>query len=242
MRFSTILAVLLGTFIHTAPLLAANNIIKLDYPGFTIWLDCDERGPVKFQYNAQRDNGNEKRLSQFYLDPKAPLYCQQKSNKTYKQKGERYDRGHLVPANHMDFSKESIKVSNYMTNVAPQQANMNRGAWLLTEEIIECYRDIDELLIIGGVIYGDDTQDDFFVKSHGIRTPSAFWKVIIRNDRVISWIVPNSKEATRKNLDNYLVSVDDIEKLTGELIPVEAYLKEMKATSSWQLPKGCNKG
>jgi endonuclease G, mitochondrial len=29
---------------------------------------------------------------------------------------------------------------------------MNRGAWLRTEEIVECYRNMDELLIIGGVI------------------------------------------------------------------------------------------
>jgi DNA/RNA endonuclease G (NUC1) len=41
-----------------------------------------------------------------------------------------------------------------MTNILPQAANMNRGTWLLTEEIIECYRDIDELLVIGGVIGG----------------------------------------------------------------------------------------
>ena len=30
---------------------------------------------------------------------------------------------------------------------------MNRGIWLLTKEIPECYRDIDELLIIGGVLW-----------------------------------------------------------------------------------------
>ena len=39
--------------------------------------------------------------------------------------------------------------------ILPQSANMNRGAWLLTEEIVECYRDIGELLVIGGVVWGD---------------------------------------------------------------------------------------
>ncbi|HIG39559.1 MAG TPA: hypothetical protein EYQ14_03340, partial [Gammaproteobacteria bacterium] len=43
-------------------------------------------------------------------------------------KGQRYDRGHLVPANHLDYSKKAIKQSNYMTNILPQAANMNRGA------------------------------------------------------------------------------------------------------------------
>jgi endonuclease G len=51
-----------------------------------------------------------------------------------------------------------------MTNILPQAANMNRGAWLQTEEIVECYRDIDELLIIGGVIWGNNPKDDYFVE------------------------------------------------------------------------------
>ena len=90
----------------------------------------------------------------------------------------------------------------FMTNILPQVASMNRGAWLQTEEIVECYRDIDELLVIGGVIYGNDKSDDYFKKSHGVATPSAFWKVIIRGkDRVIAWIVPNSPKAKRKSLD-----------------------------------------
>jgi len=119
---------------------------------------------------------------------------------------------------------------------------MNRGAWLLTEEIIECYRDIDELLVIGGVIWGDDSDDDFFVQSRGVATPEAYWKVIIRNDRVIAWIVPNSSTATRKRLDAYLVSVNELERVTGEVIPVADYLKLDKPASSWLVPRGCNKG
>jgi endonuclease G len=30
----------------------------LDYEGFTVWLDCEKRGVVKFRYSAQRDNGS----------------------------------------------------------------------------------------------------------------------------------------------------------------------------------------
>lgn len=103
-----------------------------------------------------------------------------------------------------------------MTNILPQAANMNRGAWLLTEEIVECYRDIDELLVIGVVIWGDNPADDYFVKSHGVKTPDAFWKLIIRGKgRVIVWIVPNTQDATKKRLDQYLVSVEELEQRTG---------------------------
>jgi endonuclease G len=32
------------------------KLMRLDYEGFTVWLDCEKRGAVKFQYNAQHDN------------------------------------------------------------------------------------------------------------------------------------------------------------------------------------------
>jgi hypothetical protein len=31
----------------------ASGIKRIDYEGFTVWVDCDKRGAVKFQYNAQ---------------------------------------------------------------------------------------------------------------------------------------------------------------------------------------------
>lgn len=133
-----------------------------------------------------------------------------------------------------------------MTNILPQTSQMNRGAWLLTEEIVECYRDIDELLVIGGVIMGNNPADDYFVQSHGVKTPDAFWKVVIRgagqDERAIAWVVPNSKDATRKHLDGYLVSVDELERMTGETIPVANYAKHEKPSASWIIPIGCNKG
>ncbi|WP_419621189.1 DNA/RNA non-specific endonuclease [Thiolapillus sp.] len=177
------------------------------------------------------------------MDPNVPKRCQQKSFRGY---GHRYDRGHLVPANHLDYSRNAIRQSNYMTNVLPQAANMNRGAWLRTEEIVECYRDIDELLVIGGVIWGNNPADDYFVNSHGVKTPDAYWKVIIRgsgqNERVIAWIVPNSQDAKYGQLDRYLVSIEELERLTGDKIPVADYAKQNKPQRSWMIPRGCNKG
>jgi endonuclease G len=38
----------------------------------------------------------------------------------------------------------------------------------------------DELLVLGSVIWRQNPVDDYFLKSHGIATPDAFWKVVIR--------------------------------------------------------------
>lgn len=215
------------------------DLLQVNYEGFTLWLDCKERAAVKFRYNAQRDNGSEPRKDNFTFDPTVPRECQQTSTKGY---GQNYDRGHQVPANHLDYSAVAIKQSNYMTNILPQAANMNRGAWLATEEIVECYRDIDELLVLGGVIWGNNPNDDYFVQSHGVKTPDAFWKVVIRGkEDVIAWIVPNNDQATRAKLDDYLVTVAELEKTTGEKIPVTGDARTKKLTASWVVPIGCDK-
>lgn len=223
----------------------STEIVRLDYEGFTVWIDCASRGAIKFRYNAQRDWGAEKRLGTFSLDPDVPESCQQISTASYKTEppAPHYDRGHLVPANHLDSSRIAIRQSNFMTNILPQVSTMNRGAWLRTEEIVECYRDFDELLVIGGVFWGTNTNNDHFIKTHGIETPDSFWKVVIRGDgRVAAWIIPNSVNATRKNLDQFLVSVREIEQQTGESIPVDEFRKDEVLSASWPIPIGCDKG
>lgn len=213
---------------------------ELDYEGFTVWLDCDKRGATKFRYNAQRDTGSFPRVENFAFDKNVPAECQQTSAKAY---GKSYDRGHLVPANHLDYSKKAIAESNYMTNILPQASSMNRGVWLATEEIIECLRDKEELLIIGGVIWGDNKKDDYFLKSHGVETPDSFYKVVIKGDGdAIAWNIPNKSTSTRKKLDDFLVSVLEIERLTGERMPVSNSSRIYKKEKSWTIPKNCNKG
>ena len=221
-----------------------SGVLRLDYEGFTLWLDCQRRGAVRFRYNAQRDQGELVRQGHFALDPEVPASCQQTAATAYSHAQKRYDRGHLVPANHLDHSARALKQSNYMTNVLPQAANMNRGAWYRTEKIVECYRDIDELLVLGGVIWGNNPADDYFLQSHGVATPDAFWKLIIRGkDRVMAWIIPNAPEATYKRLDQYLVSVKTLEARVGETFAeVPAFAKAETPEVSWLIPIGCNSG
>jgi endonuclease G len=240
----SILIVMVALISTLSPALA--DVLRLDYEGFTLWLDCERHGAVKFRYNAQRDQGDFKRRAAFSRDPNVPKHCQQTSTALYRHPTEAYDRGHLVPANHLDHTAKALKQSNYMTNILPQTRTMNRGAWLLTEEIVECYRDIEELLIIGGVIWGNNPSDDYFLKSHGVATPDAYWKLIIRgiggNVRVIAWIIPNTNDATRKRLDQYLVSIEELELRTGETFPeVPAFARSEKSEVSWLVPRGCNR-
>jgi len=213
----------------------------IQYDGFHLTVDCEKRSAIRFAYTIGPDTANLKRRTSFSKDPDFSTECQQFSGKSYSGSPEPFDRGHLVPANHLDNLELGIHQSNYVTNILPQARNMNRGAWLHTEEIIECHRENGLLHVYGGAIYDLDRSRDFFTGSHGIKTPSAFWKVIISKTSHIAWIVPNTSDATRSKLDEYLVSIDQIEKDTGEYFQtIYKDEKVIPATTSWKLPPGCD--
>lgn len=84
-----------------APVFAAESF-RVDYGGFTVWLNCQEHMVFKFRYNAQRDSGNFPRSSTFRLDPAVPYECQPFSTNRFKTAvpGALTDElGHQVSAN-----------------------------------------------------------------------------------------------------------------------------------------------
>jgi endonuclease G, mitochondrial len=62
---------------------------------------------------------------------------------------------------------------------------------------------------------GDNRKDVFFTEPHGVKTPDIFWKVIIRNDRAIAWMIPNSVDTKKNRLDDYIVSIQELYLVTG---------------------------
>lgn len=224
-------------FINNSPY---PNLQKRKYKLFTNWYDCAERVTVLFYYRPQPDTGSLSRVASFKTDPLVAKSCQQFNGNSY---GSVYDRGHLVPANHLDHDQIAIAESNYMTNILPQIAILNRGAWLLTEEIIECLRDDHILDVVGGMIMGNDASNDVFITSHGIRTPDWFWKIIHNKNtnEVIAWLMPNDNTTTKTNLDMFLTSVKDIEEKTGFKFPtIPSDKKHIKLDKSWAKPQGCD--
>ncbi len=223
--------------------MASGQTIRVDYDGFTVWVDCERRAPTLFFYIAEADTGDFPRKSGYFIDPQVDASCQSLSNETFQSVLDgtqpRFDVGHLVPANHFDGSPRAIAQTNFWTNLLPQTQSMNRGAWLVTEEIIECLRDLVPLEIWGGPVWGSNFDDDWFTDSHGINTPAAFWKLVIRSDNRegIAWIIPNG-EAPRSSIDNWLVSVATIEVITGRRFQVSNPL--YKPEQSWAIQPGCD--
>lgn len=226
---------------------ATDWVIRQDYGGYQLTYDCTTRTALQYSYTLGVDNGTAARPSSFRLDPTLPAGCEQQySARTYNPVYAGYDLGHLVSSNHMDHDAEYILRANYMTNIVPQLADLNRGIWVKAENVAECYRDIAPVQVYGGVVYSDPSND-WFLASHGIRTPEFFWKAILTTDpatgqaKAIAWYVPNVDGLS--GLDDYLVSITELERRVGTAlvgITAPAAVKAMKPATSWPLPTGCN--
>ncbi len=243
-RYLTLLSILLATCASSAQ---AANIVTLAKGGFTLTYDCDNRTALRYEYTLNADTGNAARPSSFNLDPDLPAGCNgQFTTSSYVNTVAGWNRGHLVTSNHMDYSSTYIKRANYMSNIVPQAESFNSGIWNEAENVAECYRDLATVHVYGGVVY-NDTSNDFFTSSHGIRTPDYFWKTIITTDtssgatKAISWYIPNRNSLG--TLNSYIVSIDDLEDLIGASgvgISATPAVKAMKPATTWPQPSGCD--
>ena len=221
------------------------NQLTIDYGGFKLLYDCDLKSAIRFEYKLGVDTGNFIRPATFNLDTNLSKNCgQQLSTNSYASVVSGWDRGHLVASNHMDYDAAYLLSANYMTNIVPQLSSFNQGLWKETENITECYRDLASVQVIGGVIYSD-TSNDFFVSSHGIKSPDFFWKTLITTNstnqiETISWLFPNQNGLA--NLNSFIVSIDELERRIGsDLVGLNlgSAIKMQKASKSWELPKNC---
>jgi len=219
--------------------------LSLDYGGFRLLYDCDLKSAIRFEYKLGADTGNLNRPTTFNFDPNLSKNCsQQLSTNSYASVVTGWDRGHLVASNHMDYDAAYLLSANYMTNIVPQLASFNQGLWKETENITECYRDLAPIQVIGGVIYSD-ASNDFFLLTHGIKTPDYFWKTLITTNssnkiETISWLFPN--QSALADLNSYIVSIEELERRVGaDLIGLDlgSAIKMQKAATSWELPKNC---
>jgi endonuclease G, mitochondrial len=228
---------------------AAANLITLKKEAFTLSYDCELHSALRYEYTLGKDRGTASRPGSFHLDPDLPKGCGgQTSTQAYASIVTGWDRGHLVTSNHMDMNSTTIKEANLMSNIAPQVSTFNQGIWVEAENVVECYRDLATVQVVGGLVYEDDSND-YFIESHGIPTPEYFWKVILTTDpksgaaKAIAWLIPNSDDVGV--LDEYILSIHELEERVGTKavgIDASASVKAMKPTRTWSLPGTCKPG
>lgn len=130
----------------------------------------------------------------------------------YKETG--YDRGHMAPAMDMRWNREAMEQCFLMTNICPQDHDLNDGEWRHMEEAIHSWARKTERLVIftGPVLSGDLKKTG---KRNAITVPRKFYKVVYspKQNRAIAFVFDN--EVAAKSWTNYAVTIDEVERLTG---------------------------
>lgn len=160
-------------------------------------------------------NAKAKRLSNFYVDD-INLGKKSATNADYSKSG--YDRGHMVPAGDYDASQLLKNETFYLTNICPQLPNLNRGIWNRLEQEIRNYVqfiDTSAVIITGSII---DSNKTMKIGPSGVGVPNYFYKILYfpESQKMYAFLFSNEMKEYSSNLEDYQVTVRDIEIITKE--------------------------
>lgn len=182
--------------------------------GYTLAYDAKTRTPqwVAWELTKKETQGTEERSNDFQPDP--DVKGAKVVTKDYSHSG--YDRGHMAPAADMKWSKKAMMESFYMSNICPQDHNLNTSDWgELENKSRQWARRYGKVYIVCGPIYNGKRNE--YIGDHRVKVPDAFFKVVLINEKkkqcAMGFYFEN--EAGERKLQEYLVPVDHIEQLTG---------------------------
>ena len=113
------------------------------------------------------------------------------------------------------------------TNAAPQFPTMNRGVWAQIEAEVRSIAATSSVWVVTAVAFNGPTGPLTVARigKHQVWVPTHFTKSIVVADssgtpcRAKAWAVPNI-DTSGTGSDKFLVTVDDVEQLTGlDLFP-----------------------
>ncbi len=163
----------------------------------------------------------------------------------YDYRGSGFDRGHLVSLSDMRYlGKQEIEEANSMATVVPQSRFLNRKTWLELEKLGRMYSENGVGIIAGPIFLGKNNKVQLItIGDNDVGVPTHMFRIIYRlksnsSIEALSFIVPNSDDVS-KDITEYMVSVDEIEKWTGldffnELEPItEEKMEKSTPNALW---------
>jgi len=190
---------------------------------------------VAYELSSNETVGLIKRDDDFRPDP--VVKTGSANLKDYKGSG--YDRGHLAPAADMGFSAAAMSESFYMSNMSPQKPSFNRGIWKNLETQVRNWAKVyDKIYVVTGGVLKSGLP---FIGKNRVAVPEKYYKIIFREKgshaEMIAFLLANMK--SEQPLSSFVVSVDEIEKLTGvDFFPqlpdgLENKLEAQRSAQNW---------
>lgn len=183
----------------------------IHHKGYTVSYNAETRLPdyVAWTLTPGRFEEVVSRTDDFLPDPEVEHPV---TTDDYKRSG--YDRGHLCPAADNKWDEQAMRESFYMTNICPQNHNLNGGDW---KELEEACRDWTmkwgKLYVVAGPVLYDGAHKR--IGESRVVVPDAFFKVVLCPEplKAIGFVYRNA--AGSRPMVEYARSVDEVERITG---------------------------
>ena len=186
----------------------------IEHVGYTVSYNEQRRNAnwVAYELTGQEVDGTEPRGSKFIPDP--DVKGRQAVDDDYRNSG--WDRGHLAPAADMKWSEQAMDESFYLSNVSPQNGNLNRGVWKSIEELTrDNAQRYGEILVVTGPVF-TNKKGLGYIGDNRVIIPNGFYKVLLAYDNGYTGIGFYCENvAGKKKLSTYARSIDEIEDITG---------------------------
>lgn len=193
-----------------------SNVIKR-YAAMTVNFNYSYKVPNCVSYVLTSDmiditngpNAEHRRNYKFYADPSV-RGCPE----WYEYRGSGYDRGHMAPANDMRWSRQSMSDCFLMTNICPQDHDLNGGSWNKLElKIHDWAKRHGKIIVATGPIFNGNSRR--IGQNNDIVVPAGFFKVVLDpgRNRAIGFIYENHEGGG--GVARHACSVDEVERITG---------------------------
>ncbi len=188
----------------------------IEHMGYTLSYNNDYRVPNWVAYELLETEvltGYRSREDEFTPDPL--VKGRQAYDRDYVGSG--YDRGHMAPAADMRWSSQTMKECFYLSNVCPQNHNLNSGAWNdLEKQVRYEARYYKSVWVVCGPIFKYNNPKH--IGSNHVAVPDSFFKAMLARRKdgsyaSIGFIFPN--RACERNLTHYAMTVDELEAELG---------------------------
>ena len=204
--------------------------MEMNIPNWVAWrLDAEKL--------IERESRNDKFLPDPDIEPSLAITTDE-----YKHSG--WDRGHMCPAADNKYHWRAMDQSFYMTNVCPQNHNLNRGDWKELEDACRKWAEQEPIYVVCGPILYKHPKYGYIGKNHSIRIPDAFFKVILTGiesqaPRAIGFIYKNESGNNKKS--KYVNTIDEVERITNmdffSSLPddIEQRIESTYTLSDWEI-------
>ncbi|MBQ0062003.1 MAG: DNA/RNA non-specific endonuclease [Bacteroidales bacterium] len=129
-----------------------------------------------------------------------------------------YDHGHLCPAGDNKWDRKAMTETFYLSNMCVQNSRLNQETWERLESTCrEWARKFGDIYIVAGPIFNSGKIRKIGANKK-LCVPDAFYKVVLcmnGTPKALGFIYNNENPEEHPSLDNHVVSVDEVEQITG---------------------------